>query len=370
MNSIIFIPLITFSLCSYMYLEDMYNIRHCHLFAYICLITFSFVIGVRVNFGNDQVTYLYSYIHQKLELFEPFFTYLNKFLYNINAPYQWLFIIVSFIEFYFLERTIIINELSWFFTLFFFFIFDYFAFSVNGLRQAIAIYIMLYSFKLFYSRKYFQWFILFLLACGFHKSSIIMIVICPFCKILHFPNNRFILFLHFLPLMFALIFYNQIWDFILDFLNRMSPVLPKQFLFLINTFSVWKIELGSGFGVKMQLLGYICILPKCMQVAKNSKYTAFIFYIFYFGLLGKYLSGQNMNLSRIFYNMTSAGLILFPSAITSIKKKSILKMRNLLFIFGICIFFLLYIYNSYKGVNSEPPTPYIWDLDFSFKKRW
>lgn len=370
MSSIIFIPLLTFTLCSYMYLEDMYNIKRFHFFAYICLVFFSFIIGVRVNFGNDQVTYLYCYVHQKLELFEPLFTWINEFLYSINAPYQWLFIIVSFIEFYFLERTVIVNKLSWFFVLFFFFIFDYFAFSVNGLRQAIAIYITLYSFKFFYDKKYFQWFILTLLACGFHKSAVILILICPFSKIMRFSKNRIVLFLHFIPLIIALIFYNQIWDFILLFLNSLSSILPKQFLLLINAFSVWKIELGSGLGVKMQLLGYICMLPKCMQIAKNDKYMTFIFYIFYFGILGKYLSGQNMNLSRIFFNMTSAGLILFPNAITSIKKNAILQMKNLLFILGICIFCLLYIYNSYKGINSKPPTPYVWDLDFSFKNSW
>ena len=32
-----------------------------------------------------------------------------------------------------------------------------------------------------------------------------------------------------------------------------------------------------------------------------------------------------------------------------------------------CNFSFLFLYNASKGVNTLGPTPYIWDLDFSFK---
>lgn len=370
MSSIIFIPLLTFALCSYLYFEDEYNVQHFHLFSFICLIIFSFLIGVRVNFGNDQVTYLYCYVNQKLENFELLYSKINEALYSYRAPYQILFILVSAIEFFLLLQVIKVNRTSYLWTVYFFFILTYFSFSVNGLRQAISIFFVLLSFYYFFCKKYINWLILILLAIGFHKSSIIFVLLCPFCKVASGHKKKSTTFFYLIPLFIIFIFYNQMWDIILNVLMKMSGVLPKEFQLIITSFSVWKIDLGSGIGVKLQLLGYMCVLPKFIQLANKNKYKSFLFSLFYIGLIGKYYSGQNMNLARLFYGCTITELILFSESIQTINKKNILSIKNLFFIFGCFVFFGLYVINSAKGVNSESPTPYIWDLDFSFKKHF
>ena len=368
MASIIFIPLFAFIICCYMYFADKYNTKYFNLFVFMALVIFSFLIGVRTNFGNDQITYMHSYVNQKLEYFEPIYSWLNILLFKYKQPFQVLFITVAFIEFYFLEKTAKVLNINYLFVVFFFFIFKYFAFFVNGLRQSIAISISMCAIVYFFYKRYLLFIFLLLIATGFHKSSLLFFILCPFVKLIKFSKKSWIDILFYIPLFFVFVFYNHIWDIILNLLQMFSRYLPNQFQVIIAAFSVWKIELGTGLGVKLQILGYIMILPNLLFYSKKDALSQYLFFIFYLGILGKYFSGQNMNLSRLFLGMEYCGIFLSAKIMPYFLKDNILKIRNNLFMLGIFIYIFLFLYDSVKGVNTVGPTPYIWDLDFSLKK--
>lgn len=310
---------------------------------------------------------MHLYMDQNLTFFEPIYAYLNVFLFRNRAPFQVLFIIISIIEFYFLTKAASMLKIEYTWMIFFFFILRYFEFFVNGLRQAIAISIIMCSVIIFFNKRYLLFLCSVLLAFGFHKSSVIILLFCPIAKKLHISQKKYGTIIYYIPLFFVLVFYNRIWDIIQGFILKIAVLLPSSLQIIILAFSTWKIELGSGLGVKLQILAYIMFLPNLLFYAKKDKLTQYLFYIFYFGIIGKYFSGQNMNLSRIFFYMEYCGIFLLAKVMPFILHDNYLKVRNTSFWFGIVIFSFLFLYNASKGVNTVGPTPYIWDLDFSFK---
>ena len=350
-----------------MYFADCYNTKRFNLFAFIALIIFSFLIGVRTNFGNDHQNYMHLYMAQKLDFFEPIYAYLNIFLFSHCIPFQILFTLIAFIEFLFLEKATKLLKVKYFWVILFFFIFRFFAFFVNGLRQAVAISIAMCAVIFYFHKKYIYFILLILLSCGFHKSSVIFLLFCPLTKIIKLSSKKFLDCLFYIPLLFAFVFYDQLWDIILNILQKISFFLPANFQFLIEALSIWKIDIGSGMGVRLQILGYILLLPNLLFFAHKDIKVKYLFLLFYFGVLGKYFSGQNMNLSRLFFGLEYCGIFLFSRIMPNINKNNILVLRNVSFLIGITFYIILFFYDSAKGVNSVGPTPYVWDLDFSFK---
>ena len=73
-----------------------------------------------------------------------------------------------------------------------------YAFSLAGLKQTIAMAIILYSFHYFYDKKYIRFVVLVLLASLFHASAVVFLLIIPIRIIKQFKGYYFILTMVFL----------------------------------------------------------------------------------------------------------------------------------------------------------------------------
>lgn len=207
-----------------------------NLFYSISLIFIVFISGFRYEVGTDWFEYKKYY---ELLMRNPYLQYqdqrmefgyfkLNKILGSLNFNYTALFTLVAIISwgFYFKSFTKFYYLLP--ISIFFIFCDEYFFWSLNGVRQFMAITIFLYSLR--YNKKgdFIKYLTYILIASIFHKSVLILIIV------------------YFLPIR---VNYNKtIWLllFIISFVLQQNEVLVNQLRALVR-FLGESIPLFSGY---------------------------------------------------------------------------------------------------------------------------
>ena len=150
MDSIIFFPLFLIFSSSYALIGKKYGKYNKNLLILMLVGIYTFVLGVRVNFGTDQIAYLHMYYYQGTELLrcEKLFVALNIFLRSLNAPYQVLFSIIAFTEIYLLVLVFEKENVSVFYGYILFFLL-YLNINLELSRQAMAMGFVLLSITFF-----------------------------------------------------------------------------------------------------------------------------------------------------------------------------------------------------------------------------
>ena len=137
--------------------------------------------GLRYGIGTD---YFYTYVpyfewigNGTKEYSEIGFNFLNKIIYNLTGDFRWLFFVTAFIILFFIYKAIWDNSEDIPHSVLLIFIGQSYFYSMNMIRQAVAIAIILYSYKFIKEKKYIRvlWCILF--AALFHTSALIFIPI-------------------------------------------------------------------------------------------------------------------------------------------------------------------------------------------------
>lgn len=95
-----------------------------------------------------------------------------------------------------------------------------FLIAFSGLRQAIALAITFYGYRFVRERKCVRYFLTVLLACQFHSSAVVSLLVYPACRIRLDRMARYAT-LVLLPLLFA--FRSQIWNWIVRVTGRSIP---------------------------------------------------------------------------------------------------------------------------------------------------
>lgn len=351
-----FMLLLTVFCCSFAYLGDNYRIKRFNFLCFIPLAIVIFFFGVRVNYGVDDGTYLWYYVHNYSGV-EPLYRFIQHLFFSLHSPYQFFFAAVAALGLGILYKGINLFKISYFWASYVFFLY-YFGFYIGILRQSIAISITFCSLYYFLKKKYAVWTLLVVLAAGFHKSSFIMFALCPLATLIKKPLPYVF---YCIPLLFIIVFYNRLWDLSLKFLTLF--VFNEQLRTIIDAFLTWQLEINTGIGVRLRILAYICVLPKFIEIAKHDEYICFMFNLFYLGLLGKFIFGQNMNFARLFMGAYMTELYLFPKALQSISKRNMYTINSSLCILGLLILTVLFMKENIFGF-------YHWDLDFSWKKKF
>jgi len=151
------------------------------------------------SIGNDTYNYIYffEYINEIDSLYDPFsrfeigFQIYNKILGYISNDVQILFVISSVICFSCLIYSTKKLSLNWIYTLFLFVGLRFYYFFLSGLRQSIAVSIILVSYVMLKEEKKIKYFLLVLLASTFHFSALIFLVAWPLRK-LNFNRYNFL----------------------------------------------------------------------------------------------------------------------------------------------------------------------------------
>lgn len=155
------------------------------------LITF-FISAIRYNVGMDYNSYyeLYNNINSSLASgYEKGFCFIIKILRLLFNTPQALFVLTSFIFCFLVYKCIKANEDDKALQYFIFITSTFYFFSMNGIRQSIAIIIFYYSLKYVKEKNFNKYLICNLLGIIFHEISIVFI---PLYFVLghHFKNKN------------------------------------------------------------------------------------------------------------------------------------------------------------------------------------
>lgn len=148
------------------------------------LIIISFLVlflphALRYGIGTD---YFYTYVPgffatgRGVEFYDELgFDLMNKIIYFLTKDYKVLFFICSFLIFFFIYRGIVKNSKNIPLSILLIFLTQCYFYSMNMMRQAIAIAIIFYAFKYIKNNQKIKYIVCTLLASLIHSSAIIML---------------------------------------------------------------------------------------------------------------------------------------------------------------------------------------------------
>lgn len=146
-----------------------------YTFLFIAFLIVTIPPAIRYDIGTDYVNYLNIYRNiEYINKIEPAYYFINSILKNLNAHFQWVFVLSAFIFSYGIFRSYpkrnawilhySVMTMLWFF-------------SLNITRQAIAIAICLVAIRQFVKMKYSYFFLLTIIASTFHLSALVVTLV-------------------------------------------------------------------------------------------------------------------------------------------------------------------------------------------------
>ena len=149
--------------------------------SYNCMVVLSFlpifiVAAIRYEVGTDWPIYLdyYHWINEGTKGFsEKLFNLMNKLIGGTVNDFQWLVVLVALLSYFFLFKAIYQQSISVPLSLLVFFISSLFFASLNQLRQAIAMPMMLYAYKYVRDKKPVPYLFCCIMASLIHASSLV-----------------------------------------------------------------------------------------------------------------------------------------------------------------------------------------------------
>lgn len=271
-------------------------------FEIICMMLFfALIFGMRYNVGADHVGYLFSYIDgsvtESLKI-EPLFKWISSLCYNFNVhPILyfaiWAFIQIAFFLLFFKDERYLFPLLI----IFLFFNGEY-LFWMNGIRQAVAMCIWLYSIKFIYEKKFWVYLLFIGIAVLFHRSAIILIVFYPILKnAKDYFNGIGVQLILFVSCFLVRAFFES---FIVNFdsvITQFQTLLGgDNNLYRDYTMDSMLEELerevgGSGiaFIYRIIIWSIIILYSKKLKIFFNSKRFNIVYFFFFFSLLTTYI---------------------------------------------------------------------------------
>ena len=166
------------------------------MFSIISALPLFIVAAFRYGVGNDYFSYA-DYFSNSLHIqyMEYGFDFLIKIIRNFTTNYVALFVVCSFIFFYFIFKAIYEQSVNPTLSIFLFVCAPYYFEFFSGMRQMMAVAIFLYSIKYIKQRKLLRYLIFNLIGASFHSSSFVFIPIYWLYNIRITPKMFFTLFL-------------------------------------------------------------------------------------------------------------------------------------------------------------------------------
>lgn len=154
--------------------------KHKKIIFCVIFLTFTVVSAFRYDVGRDfEDTYIYTFNRIKNNYsnvrIDIGLYMIIKLIIFLNGNQQWLFIITSFIINYFIFKTIFRNSQNKMLSIYIYICGTLYFFSMNGIRQTIAIALFYYSLQYIENRKFKKYLFLNIIGILFHNSAIIFI---------------------------------------------------------------------------------------------------------------------------------------------------------------------------------------------------
>lgn len=270
-----FFAAIVFDICKY---HDNSSKFYIWIGLYVYLLS---LIGFRYMVGGDSYFYMLYFNNVSPngifdvswdEEYQPLFsvlTNLSKAIYPSFTSFQIVHVfIINTCLFYFIAK----NSQYRFSTLFLCLFMFYMNFTVEILRESLAIMVFIYNYKNLENKKWVKYYIGVLIAVMFHLSAVFLIIL-PFLRFLKLNKNYLIL------LIISFFALSQL-NFIFTFFENIEKINKK-----VNDYS------EASYGWKSTLLFFITrtVIPVGLFLWAKIKYQIIIKYeslICVFGLLG------------------------------------------------------------------------------------
>lgn len=265
------------------------------------LLFFALMFGMRYDVGTDHLGYLFSYIEgsvgENLKM-EPLFRWISKICYDLNIHPIIYFAIWAFIQITFF--LLAFKNERYLFPLLITFLFfnSSYIFWMNGIRQALALCIWLYSITFIVEKKFWHYIIWGIIAFLFHRSALILFVFYPLLR----NGKDYFKSIPLQLILFASVFI--IRNVFEVFILQLEPIIEQfqtilggeEDLYRSYTMDNMLDELnrevgGTGLAYMFRILVWIIIIlySRKLKSYYNSKKFNIIYFFFFFGLLTQYI---------------------------------------------------------------------------------
>lgn len=300
-----------------------------------------------INVGWDTPTYeeyfynmsnsgwLYNISVNRLE---PFYILLNIIISFFTKSYTlFLGIIAIIIYGLILIRIPLYSKIPWL-TCFLFVAFGFFNFSINILRQSIAISILIFSYKFIVNRSFWKFILIVNIAILFHYTAIVFI-----------PTY----FLYKLPVNVKTFLILLIGSFIIS-----NILLPKIMTIIISSNEYYQQHLAGnnskGYGMLGMLLassvGALILIPK----KKIDKYSHLWMIMLFLATSVQLFSLKISILVRVVYYWQISMFFIFPAIINTIFNTHIKQVVTIFIILISMLYYALYAINT-GDINGTVP---------------
>jgi transmembrane protein EpsG len=258
------------------------NIEH-----FAALLLISLVVGLRHEVGVDWAGYKADYeqiLGGNVEFSEQYmevgFYAISKVIASLGGTHVILFFCAAFISWYFIFNCVPVTLLP--LTVFYLFADEYFFWSMNGVRQFIAISIFLYSVRFIINRNLREYLLFIVLAALFHNSVILLIPLyyVPF-QVLYNQLLWLVVFV-----ISLLVGQNQLFVSGLQFaFTKVAGVVP-----LVSTYTRYfdmdkyyadDVSIRLGFVFKMAIALFVLITSG--EIVKRYPKTKIYFVLYFIG---------------------------------------------------------------------------------------
>lgn len=336
---------------------EYYFIKHLNLNKYHRNILFLFFVFLQwwliaslrdQSVGWDTPTYISyfskisSYDFQSsLIVFrlEPLYLALNLFITQITVDYHIFLSIIAAIIYILILTNIPKYSCNPWLTCFLFVAFGFYNFSINILRQSIALALVIFSFKYIVNRKFLQFILILSIATLFHYTAIVFVITYFFYKIKITPKSFFIIlsaiicisFLLLPKIMGIIILFNPYYD---QYMGEAETKGIGMFLMLFASSCASLILLR---GKDLDEFSQLWLVMICIATAMQ---------IFAF---------QISILVRVVYYWQIAMIFLFPAIINQCQ---LLQNKQIVLIFIIVVSLIYYANYAINPMDINGTVPY------------
>lgn len=300
------------------------------------LVLFLFLALRSENVGTDLLTYknFFNYnasfkLSKLLQLFEPGYSLYSYFIYNLTGGNFRVFIIITAFltligPYHFIKN----YSKNYFLSVIAYICLNYYLFTFSGLRQSIAVSLLLFSIDYIKDKKLFKFLIINAIACSFHKSSMVFLP-AYFLEKLNMKRK-------YLPIALSV--------YMIIFFLRVTITECFTNLFY-ETYNLVETPKGGGILLVVYLCVYIFITYYKDTIIKTNEKHNLLYNLFSFGIIFQIFATVEANANRatLYYVIPLVSLI--PLCEDCFVKEN-RKLVNILFSIILIAYFILNLEKS------------------------
>ena len=336
------------------------HISFCNWEVIYPLLFFAVVFGMRYDVGVDHLDYLYYYLTKSgMGRFDPIFKWITLFCRNNNLHFTFYFAIFAFIQVFLLFYTFKNERYLFPFLAFVLFTGQYFYHWMNVIRQDTAACIFLFASRYIAEKKFWKYFLCCLIACGFHKTALLLFPVYPLLR-----GGRD--FFKNIPLQLGILFIVSVVAILkFDILRIFGPSI-EQFAVLLDyeryTEDVlyrFTDKTKSGVALYCFIVIDIIIILYNIKMKDYFKNAAFkVFYnLYYFGTVTQILCTNNLVLARPFRYFRYFMLIVSAHLLYYLYKHAKPSINTIVFFVLVFLFFILF-----AAIIKNEPFTFFWQI--------